>query len=290
MIKHILVPVDGTPLDERALSAAFDLARLFTGHVDVLHVRSDPRQDIRLMGEGVNAEMIERIIGEAERGARQSAKNARHAFDHAVSVAAADLAGQPGEGERVTAWWREVTGRPDQMLGREGRFADLILFAQAAGDPSRTPVLEATLFEAGRPLLLATAGTANDAFRSIAIGWDGSLPAVRAVGGALPFLRRAAAVTILTVDEGIGNGGPVPANADRLVEHLSWHGISAAVRPTPRQGRPVGDTLAAGAADLGAGLLVMGAYGHSRWREMILGGVTHHMLGTPLACSVLMVH
>ena len=290
MVKHILVPVDGTPLDERALSAAFGLAHLFAGHVEALHIRSDPRRNIHLIGEGFTAEMLDNLLVEAERAVHESAQNARRAFDLAVSLSAAGVTERPGAGDRVTAWWREVIGEPDQTLGHEGRFADLILFAQAPEDPSRIPVLEAALFDTSRPILLAAGGTATDAFPSVAIGWDGSLPAVRAVGGAMPFLTRAATVSILTVEEGTGTRSPVPAHAARLVEHLAWHGIDAVVQPARREDRSVGEALAARATELGVGLLVMGGYGHSRFREMILGGATRHMLGTPLGCSVLMVH
>ena len=289
MVKHILVPVDGTPLDERALSAAFGLARLFAGHVDVLHIRPDPRQNIQLIGEGFSAEMLDNVLVEAERAARESAENARRAFDHAVSMTPVEVVERPRDYERFTACWRAVTGGPG-MLGREGRFADLVLFAQAPEDSSRTPMLEAALFDSGRPLLLASAATAIDAFPSVAIAWNGSLPAVRAVGCAMPFLSRATTVTILTVEEGMGARSPVPAHAARLVEHLAWHGIDAVVQSVRRQDRSVGEALAGKATELGAGLLVMGGYGHSRFREMILGGATRHMLGTPLSSSVLMVH
>lgn len=290
MIKHILVPVDGAPSDERALSAAFGLAHLFAGHVDALHIRPDPRQNVRMIGEGYTADMLDDILVEAERAARETADEARRVFDQAVAMAGAEMADRRRADGRVTASWREAVGWPSQTLGREGRFADLVLLAQVPEDPPRIPVLEAALFDTGRPLFLAAANTATDAFPSVAIGWDGSLPAVRAVAGAMPFLDGAKVVTVLTVEEGMGSRSPVPAHATRLVEHLGWHGIDAVVQPVRRQDRPVGQALAAKATELGAGLLVMGGYGHSRFREMILGGATRYMLGTPVGCSILMTH
>lgn len=296
MIKHILVPVDGSPLDERALTAGFELGLLFGGHVDVLHVRPDPQQDMPFIGDGFPPEMLENMVTEAERSAQSLSENARRAFDGAVIAASAGIAEHPADGDRITAWWREALGRPDRTISREGRFADLVVFAQAPAHPARAPMLQAALFDTGRPVLLASAATTNEAFPSVVIAWDGSRPAVRAVAAAMPFLHRATTVTILTVelvaDETTGEHGtaPVPEHATRLAEHLAWHGIDAVTLPVRRYDHSVGETLAAKAAELGAGLLVMGGYGHSRLRELVLGGATRHMLGTPLTCSVFMAH
>jgi nucleotide-binding universal stress UspA family protein len=288
MVKHILVPVDGTPLDERALVAAFDLAGLFAAHVDVLHAHPNSRENLRLIGEGFSPEMLDTMLVEAERATRETAERARHAFDHAVAMAGAEVAERRRDSGGLTASWRELVGWPSALIAAEGRLVDLILFAQAAESPHTMTLLEAALFDTGRPLLLTSAAAGMDAYQSVAIGWDGSLPAVRAVGAAMPFLERAAYVSILTVEEGTGR--MAAAQATRLVEHLGWHGIDAEIRPAPRQDRTVGEALVAAATEARAGLLVMGGYAHSRFREMILGGATRHMLGTPLACSVLMVH
>ncbi|WP_431858064.1 universal stress protein [Azospirillum sp.] len=288
MVKHILVPVDGTPSDERALAAAFDLAGLFTAHVDVLHAHPDSRENLRLIGEGFSAEMLDTMLVEAERTTRATADRARHAFDHAVTMAGAEVAERRRDGGGVTASWREEVGWPAVAVAAAGRLADLVLFAQAAGNPQTMTLLEAALFDTGRPVLLTSAAAGVDAYRSVAIGWDGSLPAVRAITAAMPFLRRAADVSILTVEEGTER--MAAAHATQLVEHLGWHGIDAVVRPAPRQDRTVGEALVAATLAAQAGLLVMGGYAHSRFREMILGGATRHVLGTPLACSVLLAH
>ncbi len=288
MVKHILVPVDGTPSDERALAAAFDLAGLFVAHVDVLHAHPDSRENMRLIGEGFPPEMLDTMLAEAERARRDAADRARHAFDQAVAMASAEVAERRREGGGVTASWREVAGWPVAAIAAGGRFADLVLFTQTAETPHRMALLEAALFDTGRPLLLTSAAVDADSHRSVAIGWDGSLPAVRAVGAAMPFLKRATDVSILTVEE--GSGRMAAAQATRLVEHLGWHGIDAVVRPVPRQDRTAGEALAAAAVEARAGLLVMGGYAHSRFRELVLGGATRHMLGTPVACSVLMTH
>ncbi|WP_448192756.1 universal stress protein [Azospirillum sp. sgz301742] len=291
MIKHILVPVDGSSLDEHALSAAFGLATLFSGHVEALHIRNDPRQSVRIIGEGFSAEMVDDLLREAEQATSRTADAARSTFNQAVALSGAEVTERPHGNGQITAHLREVVGWPSAALGREGRFADLVLVAQAPADPNRMPLLEAALFDAGRPLLLASAATPTDAFPTIAVAWDGSLPAVRAVANAMPLLRQALAVHIVTVEEEDSHGlGGTPIHAERMANHLGWHGINAMVQPVRRQECTVGEALVAKAEDLGAGLLVMGGYGHSRFREMILGGATRHMLGTPLGCSVFMAH
>lgn len=290
MIKHVLVPVDGSPLDDPALSVAFSLARPFGAHVEALHARWDPRQSAPLAGSGLTADMIAGILEESDRMLREAAENARSAFHRLASQAGAEQVERSRGGEVITAWWRELTGRPDRILVQEGRYADLIVLCQAPTNPSRVSFVETGLFETGRPLVLAAPNAVADGLRSVAVAWNGSPSSVRAVGAALPLLRIATTVTVLTVSEdGVGRS-TMPGEAARLAEHLSWHGIDALVRPIERQGRSVGEALADGAAELGAGLLVMGGYGHTRIREMILGGVTRYMTNNAPGCSVFMVH
>jgi nucleotide-binding universal stress UspA family protein len=201
---------------------------------------------------------------------------------------------QDGGQETVTASWREITGVPARALAAEARFADLTLLCRPTGAPVDLNMLEGPLFEAGRPVLL----TGNDMTRldQVVIAWDGSPPAVRAVACAHDFITRAATVTLVVVeDEAVGavaaavSGRPHP-RPDRLVEHLAWHGVSAEVRLVSREGRTVGETLADTAMRLNAGLLVMGGYGHSRLREIVLGGATRHMLSHPMGYPVLLAH
>jgi nucleotide-binding universal stress UspA family protein len=298
MIKHILVGASGLASDADLLAAAFNLARPFSAHVDVLHVRRDPGRDLPIYGEGFPPEMLDTIIREAERNTREASASARRIFDQAVAAASipvTSVAGGPDEGQdRVSANWREITGVPARALAAEARFADLTLLCRPTGAPVDLNMLEGPLFEAGRPVLL----TGNDMARldQVVIAWDGSPPAVRAVACAHDFITRALRVTIVVVeDEAVGavaaavSGRPHP-RPDRLVEHLAWHGVAAEIRLVSREGRTVGETLADTTMRLNAGLLVMGGYGHSRLREIVLGGATRHMLSHPMGCPVLLAH
>src|SRR5689334_20327600 len=244
MIKHILVGASGLASDPDLLAAAFNLARPFSAHVDVLHVRRDPARDLPIYGEGFPADMLDTIIREAERNAEQASAAARRTFDQAVAAASIPVLGtakerQDGGQENVTAGWREITGLPSRILAAEARFADLTLLCRPTGAPVDLSMLEGPLFEAGSPVLL----TGDDMTRldqarldQVMIAWDGSPAAVRAVACAHDFITRAAKVTIMVVeDEAAGavaavvTGRPHP-RPDRLVEHLAWHGVAAEIR------------------------------------------------------------
>jgi nucleotide-binding universal stress UspA family protein len=298
MIKHILVGASGLASDADLLTTAFKFARPFSAHVDVLHVRRDPARDLPIYGEAFPPDVLDTIVREAERNAQLASEAARRMFDQAVAAAGipvTDMAGGADEGrDRVTAGWREITGLPAGILAAEARFTDLTLLSRPTGTTADLNMLEGPLFEAGRPLLLT--GDDMDHMDRVVIAWDGSPAAARAVTCAHDFISRAVAVTILVVeDEAVGavaaavTGRPHP-RPDRLVNHLAWHGVTAEVRLVQRAGRTVGETLAETAKELGAGLLVMGGYGHSRFREIVLGGATRHMLFNPLGFPVLLSH
>jgi nucleotide-binding universal stress UspA family protein len=298
MIKHILVGASGLASDADLLAAAFNLARPFSAHVDVLHVQRDPGRDLPIYGEGFSPEMLDTIIREAERNTRDASAAAQRMFDQAVTVAAipvTSVAGGPDEGQdRVTAGWREISGPPARVLAAEARFADLTLLSRSTGMSTHLDMLEGPLFEAGSPVLLT--GDDMTHLDQVMIAWDGSPAAVRAVACARDFIIRAVKVSIVVVeDEAIGavaaavTGRPHP-RPDRLAEHLAWHGVAAEVRLVSREGRTIGETLAETATNQGAGLLVMGGYGHSRLREIVLGGATRHMLTNTIGCPVLLAH
>jgi nucleotide-binding universal stress UspA family protein len=147
-------------------------------------------------------------------------------------------------------------------------------------------VRENLLLSARRPLLLASAVAPESIGRIVAVAWNGRPEAARAVGVALPFLRQADAVRVLSAK----TGRTGPFEAERLTDYLLWHGITSEQTPVQqRAGEPVGAALLRTAAEVGADLLVMGGYGHSRFREVLLGGVTHYV-ATHAGLPVLMAH
>lgn len=138
-------------------------------------------------------------------------------------------------------------------------------------------LIEAALFESGRPVLIVPPGRPSFSANRIVIAWDGSAAAARATTDALPFLRAAEAVEILSIVGEKDLSTSVPG-AD-LAPHLSRHGVNVSVRTaTVLDSGDVADTIQHAAAEFGAGLVVSGAYRHSRLRQWLLGGVTQSLL------------
>ncbi|MTV36335.1 universal stress protein [Duganella radicis] len=180
-------------------------------------------------------------------------------------------------------------------LALQARYADLIVLSQAApetsGFGSGPQLPEMLALHGGRPLLIVPyAGTFPRLDRHALIAWDGSRAATRALTDALPLLQRSARVTVAVFNSDRHNslhGGEPGAD---IALYLTRHGVNVEVmRQTTVPGDDVGGALLSLAADIGADLLVMGAYGHQRWREILLGGVTRHVLRS-MTLPVLMSH
>jgi nucleotide-binding universal stress UspA family protein len=176
----------------------------------------------------------------------------------------------------ASARWLELTGRRRERLPARACTSDLVVFGRVGESAMEEyrPVIEATLFGAGRPILIAPATATRGIGGKVAIAWNGRAEAARAVAGAMPLLKAAAQVQVLTAatrrtDCALGQG---------LVAHLASHGITATCRVVDAEEETVGAALLRVAEAGGADLLVMGGYGRSRFSELILGGVTRHAL------------
>ena len=262
------------------------LAGRVSGHVVGLHVRSDPTNAVPLVGEGMSGAMVEEMIGIAETQAAQRAKLARAAFDAALARNGAPLADTP-PADGLSAEWVEVVGREEDVVTWRGRVSDLVVFGHPGGEAEVAAMitLNTALMARGRPLLLCPAEPAPLPGTNVCVAWNGSAEAARAVAFAMPILKGAASVTILTVAEHAD--GPAPAGD--LETYLAWNGIAAASTIIQAPTSHAGEELLRQARKSGVDLLVMGAYTHSRLRQLILGGVTRHVIAhAPL--HVLMCH
>lgn len=284
-IKTILVPLSGAEESRAAMETAFTVGRDMAAHVTVLHVAADPRDALPLLGEGMSGAMIEEMIDVAASEIAARRARAREMFETFVARYQVPLAvDAPGPGE-VSAAWAEETGPEDVVVARRGRLADLVVVG-GPGDPARTASLNAALLETGRPVLVAPKAAPPVIGRRPALAWNGSAQAGRAVTAALPLLAKAEKVVVLAAG---AEERPGPS-LEELVAYLAWHGVTAeayAIELAP--GQDAGTVLRDHAAKAGADLLVMGAYTHSRMRELILGGVTRHMLAEA-SLPLLMAH
>lgn len=192
------------------------------------------------------------------------------------------VAANPVSGD-VVSDYAEV-GWADEMVGRRARYADLTLAGPEllASETLRQKVIEGALFWSGKPLLLVPEGaqpTLNP--KRVLVPWDTRIEAARAVGEALDLLAAADEVHLAIVDpvEGERSHGEEPG-AD-VATFLARHGVNVTVDRLPSENHSVAEVLRRHAVDTDAEVLVMGAYGHSRLRQRIFGGVTRSMLENP---------
>lgn len=149
-----------------------------------------------------------------------------------------------------------------------------------------TPTIETALFATGRPVLIAPRDEPQTIGETVLIAWNRGAQAARAFHAAKALLlERSARVRILSITTGAKEGPP----AEAIARNLAWHGIRADIRELSPDYRSVGEVILAEASAIGADMVVMGAYSHNRLRQMILGGVTSHVLANA-SVSVFMAH
>ena len=253
------------------VAAAAQVARDTDGHLDLLCLGIDRDQSGYAL-IGAAAMLSQASLNRAEDEARAAA----------AAVAAALLAEAPGLRTSVETLVTQ-SGVLGSLMARRARFADLVVLprrtAGSAGVEADV-LLEAALFEAGVPVLVLPPvlhGTAPLQTERIVVGWDQSAAALNAVRRALPVLRQAARVSIAVIDPP-AHGPERSDPGGMLCQMLVRHGVHAEVAVLARTLPRASDVLVRHAGDLDAGLLVMGAYGHSRLIEAILGGATREML------------
>lgn len=274
-IRKLLLPLTGTAAGEAALSTALEVARRFNAHLSALHVRVDSRDVAPLAGEGLSGAMIEEMMAatEKESGERSAAIHAM--FDRFVARHGVTLA-PPRRGEGATASFDVVTGREDDLVAQLARLADLTVVPHPEGgdEVSSSDALHAVLFDSGRPVLIAPHDAPVSIGERVCVAWNGTGESAAAVLAALPWLQRAKTARVLWADEYQRRG---PA-ASELARYLALHGVAIEIAQFRPLDREVGRGMLAAAGEFGADLLAMGAYSHSRLRQLILGGVTRHVL------------
>ena len=278
--RTILVPLGQPETARSVIAAAFLIAGRCCGHVHGLHVLPDlakPVTHALIATRMTTAEAssdLRRFRADAEREVERRAAELRRLFDEGAARIGAQSLDSPGALDRPSASWATVTGFESEIVGRLGRVFDLTVLARRGPQGAAHDTVEAALVETGRPLLLVPPDVPSSVGDAVLLAWNASPQAARAVAAALPLLARAARVVVMAV----GNGAEPEPTADRLARALAWHGIAAEPRRIEQGSRRVRDILLVEAKGLRADLLVIGAYSHSRMRQIVLGGVTEHML------------
>lgn len=183
---------------------------------------------------------------------------------------------------------RFVVGIPEYVVALHARYADLIVVGQ--GPASEGGVAENLVLNAGRPVLVVPRSWEHRPVgERVMVAWNARREATRALTDAVPLLQRAKQVDIVTVNAEQQSEGHGELPGADIALYLARHGVKANVLATSADGIDVGDWLLSRAADLGSDMLVMGAYGHSRLRELVLGGATRTVLES-MTVPVLMSH
>ncbi len=273
-VRTILVPVRGDGKGAGVLDHALRLARRHAAHLEVLHCRPRP-EDLIPFGVFVPASLRKEIVSSAGTLANEEEDKVRGLFDrycieHDIPV----LEAAPWPRDRITATWREETGKQAKVVAVRGRLADVIAVAK----PDRAQnlglnTLEAALLETGKLILMCPPRPVKSVGARVAVAWNGSAEAARAVTAALPVLRNAESVTIMA-----GEGDTLPVSAAEAKDYLAVHDIACSLQVFDSAPGAVGQTLLATATKAGADCLLMGAYGQSRHRELVMGGVTQHVV------------
>ncbi len=286
-IAKILVPVRGDGKGENVLAHAAAIARRHNAHVEVVHCRPRP-QDLIPHGLSVPASLRALLEQQAVDLANAEEANLQGQFRAVIGRLGLEMveAGVPPL-DRPTAGWCEAQGKQMDVIKRRGRLADLVAVAKPDRDRNLgVNTLKAALFSTGRPVLVCPpAAQAPDSLgRRIAVAWNGSSEAARAVALALPLIQ--AADEVIVLDGGASDHG---ASGEELLRYLAIRGVKARRAPIQAGDRPGKAILAAAGGVAGADMLVMGAYSHSHERETIFGGATQHVVDHA-TLPVLMVH
>ncbi len=275
-IKTILVPINTAEISRSTLEVAMHLARKFGAHIDALHVRADPRGLVPYTGEGMDGSMIEEIMEVTEREGSERATKSKEFFDEFCAQNALEVSDQPHAGPTPTIAWKTEIGREDEVVALLGRLYDLIVIGRSVRDaPLPSPItLEAALLDTGRPIVVAPPEALPGVGNRIAIAWEASPEAGRAIADAMPMLEAADSVVLLAPEQ----GQVAPIAPEEMISRLAWHGVDATIQHFDAGLTELGAAFLAEAGKANADLLVKGAYSQSRLRQLILGGRTRHIL------------
>lgn len=257
MLRDLLVHVDGSQGSRRRVQFAVDLAARTGARLNGIHV-TPPAE----VPPQFKPSLVEEVASDLSEALARNALAAAQIFDEEVT------------GHVLEACWSDVSGDVAQAITERARYVDLVVLGkyESQGPPERhpLPIAHSVVVRCGRPVLVVPSVVKPNWLDKVAVAWDGSRAAVRAVHDALPLLRLARAVRIVD-----GCAAPFrDSDLESIVGHLARHGIGS---DTDVRGFWTAEEHASLAKVINEGqygLVVMGAYSHPKWLEFIFGGTT----------------
>jgi nucleotide-binding universal stress UspA family protein len=268
--KDIVVHVGEDAHSNERLKVAIALAQRHNAHLTGVYVLSYP-----VVPGFVQAEVPTEVIEQRYQEIREQAEKRRGEFDATAQK------------EGASAEFRVMEGDAVDAVAMCARYADLVVVGQPDPDNPATDdrVAEGLILAAGRPLLMVPyVGDHSHIGQRVLVAWNGTREGSRAIHDAMPFLTAAEEVVVF----GVNPPNDHIAGAD-MCTHLARHGVNATPKHVVAPDLSAGDAILSAIADNNIDLLVMGGYGHSRLREMALGGATRQVLQS-MTCAVVMSH
>ena len=273
-IRRIFVPIRNDGKGENVLDHALALAGKI-GHIEAVHCRPAP-EDLIPFGVSIPAILRDQISKSGDELANAEEAQITQQFEdyaRANKLTIIDI-GKPHPKNKLTATWRIERGKQANIVSARGRLADIVAVARPDRDRAMgRNTLEAALVNTGSLVMMCPPSAPPKKIGShIAVAWNGSREAARAVSLAMPLLAAASTVSVMTMA-----GDELELTGAHLLNFLSDHDIKA-THTEIKSGSNAGKALLEGAKSVEADCLLMGAYGSSRGREMVFGGATQYVV------------
>jgi nucleotide-binding universal stress UspA family protein len=278
MFKTILVPIRGDEGDKASLGTALVVATLFGSHIDVAYIRNELPLLVPAAGPN-SAQMISglKYVAALRESNKDRQHHARRQYRQFCTSAKIQEMAAPHKTKAVSAAWIDQEGDEVGQIIRMAQRYDLVVLHAALGGNGGFSPGEAgeIILSRGGPVMLAAPRPPSEIASTIAIAWKNTPEAASALGAAMPLLYQANKIFVISVaDEDHASDSTV----DDVVVRLCWHGLDAIADPiSSKQSLPAACLMEQVEA-LGANLLVMGAYGRNRMRELIFGSFTKQVL------------
>lgn len=288
-MKSFLIPIGGSDTDSGLFETALAAARPFSSHMNFLHVHVGPGEAALntphtgfAMGPALSS-----ALQELDTKAQTRSELAARHFREFCAKANVEIRDAPERTDAVTASWREEEGSALSRILFHARHHDLVVVGRAKstnGLPA--DFLEQLLVGCGRPVLIAGPAATSALAGTVMVCWKESPEAARAVNAAMPLLRQARQVVVVSIAE---NGDNPAESLTEVARQLAWNGVRAELRTILSSGAGIPALLSAAAQECRADLVVLGAYGHSRMHEILFGSCTQAVIRNA-ETSVLLMH